>query len=79
MLDKLLNHHNSMGTPTNIWVHCDHEDTVRYTIVHVIELLAPDLKNLRGSMKPRVNARLRVELVEWPVVDDPSDGYLEDA
>ena len=79
MLDEFLHHHDSVGTSADIRVHRDHEDTIRHAIIHIIELLAPDLKDLRGSMKPRVNAWLRVELVEWPVVDDPGDRQLEDA
>ena len=78
MLDELLHHHDSVGSSADIRVHRDHEYAVWHAVIHVIELLTPDLKDLRGGVQPRVDAWLRVELIEWPVVDDPGDGYLED-
>jgi hypothetical protein len=46
VLDELLHHHDSVGTSADIRVHRDHEDAIRHTVVHVVELLAPDLKDL---------------------------------
>src|SRR5215212_4286547 len=67
-----------MAATDHLWVHRDGQDATVDLAVHVVELVAPNLLDLRGSRKSRAEAVGKTDVLEVrEVVEDPTYWHLD--